>query len=109
MNNTFNIAPCPVPKDALLFRGSFGWGFVTVHEIVFYSTLLAFLRDRFRKSASVTVAIIPDDLSRAWVFDPFRMEWTVANILFPGTFKGMTIDARLARRKTRKPSHLRKT
>jgi hypothetical protein len=53
-------------------------GEVRVAGVAFASSALVVLGEQLDFDAVVEVAVDPDDLSRAWVFDPIIQEWLEA-------------------------------
>jgi hypothetical protein len=75
MNYFRLVRRCPVPPTAIVVTCELGWGEVEVGGVVFHSSVLLDLRNELDFAARVEVAVVPDDLSRAWVFDPINQQW----------------------------------
>jgi len=68
--------PPRIPRTANLLRALLKCGWVRALGQEFFSDKLAHLYDALQeKDVLVEVAVDPDDLSRAFVFDPLRLLW----------------------------------
>jgi len=75
------------PKSTGLIRCRLKCGWVEALRQTFFADALVHLKDALQKSVLVQVAVDPDDLSRAWIYDPLRYRWIEAPNLYPARFR----------------------